>query len=242
MAGAGLGLTRHCTGALLTRDGRRRCVEWSASTFSRSNRGKRVVLVVGHDITELQEAQQQALRAERLAAIGQVVASLAHESRNLLQHSQACIERLRWRLHDQPEPLELLARLQRTQRELAHLLEDVRGYAAPLRIERASCDVRAVLREAWEEVQAGFPGKEAFLEEAGDAAPTLRGRPLPPPAGLSQCAGELLQRLSLSRADCRPLARGRRGRQALPGGGVARQWPRVERRAERAVVRAVLHD
>src|SRR5262249_29518856 len=38
-------------------------------------------------------------QAERLAAIGEMVAGLAHESRNALQRSEACLERLRFRLH-----------------------------------------------------------------------------------------------------------------------------------------------
>src|SRR5207253_797309 len=47
---------------------------------------------------ELLEAQRKALQAERLAAVGQMVAGLAHESRNALQRSQACLSVLTLRL------------------------------------------------------------------------------------------------------------------------------------------------
>src|SRR5262249_17356732 len=63
----------------------------------------------------LKEAQQKALQAERLAAIGQMVAGLAHESRNALQRSEACLERLSWRLQDQPDALDLVRRVQKAQ-------------------------------------------------------------------------------------------------------------------------------
>ena len=52
------------------------------------------ILKVGQDITFLKQAQERALQAERLAAIGQMVTGLAHESRNALQRSQACLEML----------------------------------------------------------------------------------------------------------------------------------------------------
>ena len=52
------------------------------------------ILAVGQDITFLKQAQERALQAERLAAIGQMVTGLAHESRNALQRIQACLEML----------------------------------------------------------------------------------------------------------------------------------------------------
>jgi len=53
---------------------------------------------VDHDITERKAAQERALNAERMAAIGQMCAGLAHESRNALQRSQACLEMLALKL------------------------------------------------------------------------------------------------------------------------------------------------
>ena len=58
---------------------------------------------VSTDITPLKEAQQRAVQAERLAAIGQMAAGLAHEGRNALQNSQICLELLTRELGDRPE-------------------------------------------------------------------------------------------------------------------------------------------
>ena len=45
-------------------------------------------------IIALKRAEQKAQQAERLAAIGQMMTGLAHESRNALQRSLACLEML----------------------------------------------------------------------------------------------------------------------------------------------------
>jgi two-component system, LuxR family, sensor kinase FixL len=152
-----------CT--IATRDGGQRTVEWSARALQHSNGATPAVLVIGHDITALKEAQDQALRVERLAAIGEMMAGLAHESRNALQRSQACLERLRWQLQDRPEALDLVSRLQTAQEDLVRLYEDVRGYAAPIRLDVKPCDVGAAWREAWEALAPQRQGRDAALEE-----------------------------------------------------------------------------
>jgi signal transduction histidine kinase len=96
------------------------------------------------------------MQAERLAAIGQAMTGLAHESRNALQRSQACLQRLAWRLHDQDEALELLERAQQAHSDLVRLFEDVRSFAAPIRLHRAPCDLSQVWREALAQVSSQF--------------------------------------------------------------------------------------
>jgi PAS domain S-box-containing protein len=151
-------------------DGRRRAVAWTARALTAVSPGGPAAVLFGHDVTELQAAQRQALRAERLAAIGQMVAGLAHESRNALQRTEACLERLAWRLHDQPEALDLLRRAQGAQADLLRLYDDVRSYAAPVRLTFAPCDLGEAWREAWGHAVAVLTGKEAALQE--DAADT----------------------------------------------------------------------
>jgi PAS domain S-box-containing protein len=162
---------------LRTRDGGRRPVDWSARALApASPGGVEAILLMGYDVTDLLEAQQKALQAERLAAIGQVMASLAHESRNALQRSRGCLERLRWRLQGRPpvahppgapdaEACDLLDRALRAQDDLVRLFEDVRAYAAPIRLSPASCDLAEVWREAWEEVRVQYPEIQARLCE-----------------------------------------------------------------------------
>ena len=95
----------------------------------------RGAVVAFGDITERQAAQERMLQAERLAAIGQMVAGLAHESGNALARSQACLEMLALEVEDRPEALDLIGRIQKAQDHLQQLYEEVRSYAAPLKLD-----------------------------------------------------------------------------------------------------------
>jgi PAS domain S-box-containing protein len=134
----------------VARQGKRRRVLWSARKLDAK------MLLIGHDVTDLQEAQRQALQAERLAAIGQMAAGVAHESRNALQRSQACLALLSLRLRNQPECLELLGRIEKAQDDLQRLFEDVRTYAAAPRLQRRCYNLSESWREAWNNL-AGLP-------------------------------------------------------------------------------------
>src|SRR5262249_49084021 len=67
------------------------------------------------DITERKREQERTLQTERLAAIGQMMTGLAHESGNALARSQSCLEMLAWEVEDRPEALDLINRIQKAQ-------------------------------------------------------------------------------------------------------------------------------
>ncbi|MEZ6057600.1 MAG: hypothetical protein R3C01_12945 [Planctomycetaceae bacterium] len=52
------------------------------------------VCSIGHDVTALNDIQGKLVQSERLAAIGQMIAGLAHESRNALQRATATLDML----------------------------------------------------------------------------------------------------------------------------------------------------
>jgi C4-dicarboxylate-specific signal transduction histidine kinase len=112
---------------------------------------------------ELRRAQEQLLQAERLAAIGQMMTGLAHESGNALARSQSCLEMLAWEVEDRPEALDLIQRIQKAQDHLKQLYEEVRGYAAPLKLEREVWDLSAVWRQAWENLALARRDRDATL-------------------------------------------------------------------------------
>ncbi len=101
------------------------------------------------DLTDLHFAQQQLLQSERLAAIGEMVTGLAHESRNALQRTKACLEVLELEVEDRPEALDLVRRIQSAQDHVHQLYEEVRGYAAPLVLEHKRLRLDEIWREAW---------------------------------------------------------------------------------------------
>ena len=103
-------------------------------------------------LEEIELAQVKLLANERLAAIGQMVAGLAHESRNAFQRSHACLAELSLDLQDQPDSLKLVQKIQKSLDDLNFLLEEVRNYSAPIILERRKCEIEALVRETWQQI------------------------------------------------------------------------------------------
>jgi signal transduction histidine kinase len=116
----------------------------------------------------LRQAQQRALQNERLAAIGETMAGLMHESRNALQRCRACLEMLTLEIADRPKALNLVERTQTAQNDLYQLFEEVREYAAPINLERKPCDVAEIWRHAWHDVASLNKEKNLHLAEGPD--------------------------------------------------------------------------
>jgi two-component system sensor kinase FixL len=159
--------TRGVEHPLLCRDGTRRWSVWNLRRLD-DYEGGPALLAVGQDITDLKQAQERALQAERLAAIGQMVAGLAHESRNALQRIQACLEMLALRVRDRPEAIDLIGRIQQAQDHIHLLYEDVRAYSAPIVLDRCACDLAQVWREAWSDLEIPRRGRDAAIREEVD--------------------------------------------------------------------------
>lgn len=159
------GETRTLQFDCLSRKGTRRRLETHAVPLRNSKGTITALLAITRDITEQKRAEERALQAERLAAIGQTVAGLAHESRNAFQRSQACLELLAMDLEDQPEQMELVERIQRALNHLHKLYEEVRDYAAPINIDRQPCDLAHTWRDAWSHLELSRRGKAVTLRE-----------------------------------------------------------------------------
>ena len=108
-------------------------------------------------LNEISEAQEQVLNNERLAAIGQMVAGLAHESRNAFQRSHACLAELSLDLTDRPESLRLVGKVQRALDDINRLLEEVRRYAAPIILERRTDSLKRLINDAWQDLLDAAP-------------------------------------------------------------------------------------
>ncbi|MBI5760633.1 MAG: PAS domain S-box protein [Planctomycetales bacterium] len=153
------------------RDGSRRWLLCNSGDLSDFDGGE-AVLVVGQDITERKRAEERMLQSERLAAIGQMVTGLAHESRNALQRSKACLDLLTVELEGNVDALELVSRIHRAQDHLHRLYEEVRGYAVPIALRRATLDLRKLWRDTWADLAVARQDKFVRLVE-GENQPDL---------------------------------------------------------------------
>ncbi len=117
-------------------------------------KGQRTFTGIVRDITDVKTAEARLVQSERLAAIGQMVAGLAHESRNAFQRSHACLANLELDLQKMPESLELVHKVQSALDHVNSLLDEVRNYAAPIILDRTATDLERLVRDAWDNIIA----------------------------------------------------------------------------------------
>ncbi len=145
------GFSQKCKLSVLRSDGVPRVLEIAGYQYDLHE----VWLVT--DITELDDAQAKLVQAERLAAIGQMVTGLAHESRNALQRARGCLDLLELDLEKQNEQLDLVNRIRRSLGDLQRNYEEVRGYAAPIVLHRAWTNVCDCIRLAFADLECEYP-------------------------------------------------------------------------------------
>jgi PAS domain S-box-containing protein len=134
--------------------------------------GQPAMLMVAHDTTEWHATQERLGRSERLAGIGQMVAGLAHESRNALQRIGSMAEMLELECASNETALALITRLSQAQDDLRRMFDELRNYAAPIHLELEDCHVASCWHEAWELVKPLRGGRQVeWIEriECGDA-------------------------------------------------------------------------
>jgi PAS domain S-box-containing protein len=149
------------------REGGERWLVWNALRLEDFD-AQPALLAVGHDITDKRNSAERLVQAERLAAIGQTITGLAHESRNALQRINSCTEMLEFELEDNPEAMRLIRRSQQAQDDLRRLFDEVRSFAAPITLEPTVCPLKNVWREAWSLLQRERQNRDAELHEIMD--------------------------------------------------------------------------
>ena len=123
--------------------------------------------------SDLRAAQQRLIQSERLTAIGQMMTGLAHESRNALQRSRACLDMLELDLQSSPDQHDLVKRTRSALVELQVLYEEVRSYAAPIQLERSRQYIRELCEETWLNLREQWQSRHIDLVASCDACPPV---------------------------------------------------------------------
>ena len=135
--------------ACLTPDGLR--VRLGFSIFPLfSETGETTGLVITfQDLTEVRALEEISRRQDRLAAVGRVAASIAHEIRNPLAAMRGSIQVLLSEVDGNSEQAELMEIILRESDRLNRIITDYLTYARPRASTLVSVDVRDILRETF---------------------------------------------------------------------------------------------
>jgi signal transduction histidine kinase len=129
------------------------------------------------DLTPVERSSEQERLRERLAALGQMAAGLAHEIRNPLAGMEVITGLLRRRFEGRPEELALLAELTGELRALSATVSQSLEFVRPLAPVRAHIDAPALVEEALATSLVRVPGP-VTIERAYEAdLPLLSGDP-----------------------------------------------------------------
>lgn len=121
------------------------------------------------DISERKVAQQKLIQSERLAALGEAMAGLTHESRNALARSLANLRRLERRLQGQDELLRMIEGAWRANDDIRRQFDEVRDYAAPIHLSREPLDLAEIIQHTWDHLAAERHGRQSKLRLDGKA-------------------------------------------------------------------------
>jgi two-component system, NtrC family, sensor histidine kinase PilS len=100
------------------------------------------------DVTEVRRLEQEARLRQRLAAVGEMAAGIAHEIRNPLASMSGSIQVLRQELPLSEDQAQLMDIVLRESERLNDTIRSFLAYAKPQRSALARLDVRGVLQDA----------------------------------------------------------------------------------------------
>lgn len=142
---------------------------FSVSALLSADREPRGWIVIFQDLTTIKALEAQAERSERLAAIGQLAASIAHEIRNPLSAISGSVEMLQMFATLESDEQELVEIILRETERLNQLIGDFLNFSRPRALRLDDVDVRQLIEDLLKLFQHRA-GQVAVSFKAGDAA------------------------------------------------------------------------
>ena len=133
----------------LTSEGMRLRLGYSVSPLS-SEAGETTGMVITfQDLTQVRSLEETSRRQDRLAAIGRMAASIAHEIRNPLAAMRGSIQMLRSEVESDSSQAELMEIILRESDRLNQIITDFLSYARPRSLVQARVDVGDLLHQTF---------------------------------------------------------------------------------------------
>ena len=133
----------------LTSEGMRLRLGYSLSPLS-SEAGETTGMIVSfQDLTHVRSLEETSRRQDRLAAIGRMAASIAHEIRNPLAAMRGSIQMLRSEMDSDSSQTELMEIILRESDRLNRIITDFLSYARPRSLAPARVDVGDLMHQTF---------------------------------------------------------------------------------------------
>lgn len=129
-------------------DGRRIFLGTAVSTLQDRAGAALGYIFIFQDLTEIRALEQEIRLKERMAALGEMAAGMAHELRNPLAAIAGSVHFLRASLHLEGEALELMDIILRESERLDRTIRDFLTFARPGPFAPADCDVVRLLEDS----------------------------------------------------------------------------------------------
>jgi two-component system sensor histidine kinase PilS (NtrC family) len=188
----------------LTADGLRLRLGFSISPLFSETGETTGTVITFQDLTHIRALEETSRRQDRLAAIGRMAASIAHEIRNPLAAMRGSIQMLRADMEGESSQTELMEIILRESDRLNRIISDFLSYARPRSMIQSQVDVGELLRQTFTLLRHSAEIREKqIIEEA-----------LPVEPALVSADSEQLQQVFWNLA--------RNALQAMPAGGTLR--------------------
>ena len=145
---------------------------FSTSELMTTDERTRGQIIIFQDLTLVRELEHNAKRAERLAAIGELAASIAHEIRNPLGAISGSVELLQIMANPTDDQQELMDVVVREVDRLNHLITQFLEYSKPQPLKATRLDPIALVHEVVTMFRAGHP--DVFIEVSDLKDPSPR--------------------------------------------------------------------
>jgi len=107
------------------------------------------IVITFQDLTQIRALEETSKRQDRLAAIGRMAASIAHEIRNPLAAMRGSIQMLRSEMEGESAETELMEIILRESDRLNRIITDFLTYARPRSIVNATVDIGDLVKQTF---------------------------------------------------------------------------------------------
>ncbi len=148
---------------ILLKDERKRTIGFSMPLIRDDANQVLGAALLFRDLTQIEHLQEREQLKERLAALGQMAAGMAHEIRNPLGGIEVTASLLRRRLSGRVEDLALVDRIIAEVKRLNRTVVDSLEYVRPLHLDRKASSLAMVVQEAANTASSAQEGKSISL-------------------------------------------------------------------------------